>query len=671
MKMKAITGIMLTLLLTTATLTIISTNLPSLVSSNYVQVLQSGSTEVHDDITTNTTWTLLGSPYIIVNSISIEPNVFLKIEPGVVVKFTSGKTLKVYGKLIAQGNVTHKITFTSNSTTPTPGDWGTLRFNGKDFLMSHVLIEYADKGIDLVNVANVADSLISYCNVGVEGKLSYSNNLTVTDNTGDGLSLSSSLRIENSNVSSNGGNGITITAAIDMDNCLVSNNTEDGVILSNGEYIKNSRIIGNGGNGTCILGPKTTIENTTICDNGGDGIWAESVMSITQCNITRNDKNGIKNNHIGGTTTIENSTISSNGGDGIWIGSSMSITGCNITENAGNGTSGHLLTDGFTFSISSCNISSNSQNGVTAPRYSTSEYINMYIDESIITYNNMSGLSGRGYVLNSTVSGNKMCGILGNYTIEYYNVITWNHGGGFNGTGSIYWSSIFNNTPYDAVADVWPNNITATKNWWGTDNGTLIEEHIWHHNDNESLGYVVYEPWLLGPPTPIDPYPPKIFVTFPDPYMGTSPDPYIPWIDFEHHPMVRMNEPVCVSVNVTDNGSPVPSGVDKIFLSYRVVINQSVGEWWNTTMTLTMMYNETSGNWAIIIPAQQALNKWTNVTVEFFIQAYDKDGNPARSPENDYHRYTIKWLPIGDINGDAKVDIEDIFTAALHFGEGA
>ena len=113
--LKAIAGI-LTLLLATVTSTLLSTDMLLLHGSGYVHVSQSGSTIVSDDITKDTNWTLPGSPYIIVKNISIEPGVYLRIEPGVVVKFISATTLKIFGELIAQGNVTHKITFTSNST---------------------------------------------------------------------------------------------------------------------------------------------------------------------------------------------------------------------------------------------------------------------------------------------------------------------------------------------------------------------------------------------------------------------------------------------------------------------------------------------------------------------------------------------------------------------------
>ncbi|UCG68776.1 MAG: hypothetical protein JSV09_13380, partial [Thermoplasmata archaeon] len=71
----------------------------------------------------DTIWTLANSPYIVTDDITIVPGVTLTIEPGVVVKFDGPYELVVDGYLIAQGTVTNNIVFTSNSTTPSVGDW--------------------------------------------------------------------------------------------------------------------------------------------------------------------------------------------------------------------------------------------------------------------------------------------------------------------------------------------------------------------------------------------------------------------------------------------------------------------------------------------------------------------------------------------------------------------
>ncbi|MEZ4833992.1 MAG: hypothetical protein R2873_18755 [Caldilineaceae bacterium] len=63
------------------------------------------ATNVSGPITTNTTWTLANSPYIVTDDVTVEAGVTLTIQPGVVVKFDSGTDeLWVNGTLIADAS---------------------------------------------------------------------------------------------------------------------------------------------------------------------------------------------------------------------------------------------------------------------------------------------------------------------------------------------------------------------------------------------------------------------------------------------------------------------------------------------------------------------------------------------------------------------------------------
>ncbi len=64
-------------------------------------------TNVSGPISTNTTWTAANSPYIVngASSITVNSGVTLTIEPGVIVKFGTGKQMVVQGTLTAVGNV--------------------------------------------------------------------------------------------------------------------------------------------------------------------------------------------------------------------------------------------------------------------------------------------------------------------------------------------------------------------------------------------------------------------------------------------------------------------------------------------------------------------------------------------------------------------------------------
>ncbi|HKR06359.1 MAG TPA: hypothetical protein VJY62_17120, partial [Bacteroidia bacterium] len=82
-------------------------------------------TNVSGGIFANTTWTLAGSPYIVIDTTVVFPGVTLTIEPGVVVKFDDNMYLEIrQATLISIGTATDSITFTSNSSSPSRGIWG-------------------------------------------------------------------------------------------------------------------------------------------------------------------------------------------------------------------------------------------------------------------------------------------------------------------------------------------------------------------------------------------------------------------------------------------------------------------------------------------------------------------------------------------------------------------
>jgi hypothetical protein len=74
-------------------------------------------TEVGGPIFSDTTWNLANSPYIVVDTVEVQQNITLTIEPGVVVKFNDGRGLLVDGELIARGTSNSPIVFTSNQAT--------------------------------------------------------------------------------------------------------------------------------------------------------------------------------------------------------------------------------------------------------------------------------------------------------------------------------------------------------------------------------------------------------------------------------------------------------------------------------------------------------------------------------------------------------------------------
>ena len=101
------------------------------------------STNVTDDIFSDTTWALTESPYIVSSNLYIAPSTTLTIEPGVVVKFENNSSINSAGDIIANGNTNNKIIFTSifddsvagdtngdaDNTVPNKNDWNGIYFD--------------------------------------------------------------------------------------------------------------------------------------------------------------------------------------------------------------------------------------------------------------------------------------------------------------------------------------------------------------------------------------------------------------------------------------------------------------------------------------------------------------------------------------------------------------
>ena len=94
------------------------------------------ATDISKDISQNTTWNVAGSPYIVTGNITLYAQ--LVIDPGVTVAFNSGASLAVGGNsifpgsIIAVGNSSQAIRFTSNQTNPLAGDWGGITLSRID-----------------------------------------------------------------------------------------------------------------------------------------------------------------------------------------------------------------------------------------------------------------------------------------------------------------------------------------------------------------------------------------------------------------------------------------------------------------------------------------------------------------------------------------------------------
>ena len=109
-------------------------------------------TLVSSDVTSDTTWNVAGSPWVVPQAISVRNGATLTIEAGVEVRFGTASELRVgtgsiggseVGFLHAVGTTQAPITFTSNQSSLAPGDWRAIVLHpAEGSTMMHCVVEY-------------------------------------------------------------------------------------------------------------------------------------------------------------------------------------------------------------------------------------------------------------------------------------------------------------------------------------------------------------------------------------------------------------------------------------------------------------------------------------------------------------------------------------------------
>jgi predicted outer membrane repeat protein len=465
----------------------------------------SAQTNISGIISSNTTWDLAGSPYIITGTTLLDSGFTLTIRPGVTVKFASHKSIQVSGILRAVGKPDSLITFTSNAAQPAPGDWDYILLNNKskDFvpadstgsILSYCVVEYGGGSVNGTIVLMDAFPFISHCIVRDNNNSGLFANYSSTDadHPNGVLEVRNNLFRNNSSTTHGGGLNVFLgqftSNTIRIAGCTFHDNfaTNTGGAVYVADALSNSYV---------YITDNTIFENTAATNGGGIIIFSFSATSspgVLQHALVSDNK--IYRNHAGeeggGVSIHAKGEFKNN-----IIFHNTAATGAGIAE-----------------------IGINTSNNVIAGNVATSSHA--------AYYSNWFGDPLTRNQIVDNVAPNFIAAFSNDIGVYNYNTITRNtttllsptsavHMGGSNNCSvpaNCNNNNLFGNRATYQFRNERPQNcdINFKNSWWGTTSGASIDSAIFDFQDNSALSIVFYTGFRSSPDT-IAPVTPPVHV---------------------------------------------------------------------------------------------------------------------------------------------------------------
>jgi len=473
---------------------------PMVITNNYLNSIYLGVEDLHTG-----TWTDFDIPYIIDGNLILLDGETLTIEPGNILQFEMGHSLEIRGKLIAQGEQSNVITFTSNQPTPAPGDWRQIYFNEPD-----------------------PGCIFEYCNVWYGGMGGNTGNIEL-NNTGTNVNLTQIT----SSYSYNAGLFITTNSSPTIYYCSFLNNNEEGIVVVNtptlpsypimiGCFVENNGgygikthgnnvkdmswpiiLTGNGINAILLWGSDLTTGTWTnfgvpyILANDQSVLDGETLTLAQGCTIKFNDDYVFD---VYGTLMAEGTaenpiTFTSNEpipapGDWRNIHFQEPDTGCLLNHcivDYGGSFRGNIYMSNaqYNVTISNCEITNSANSGIYGLNNSSPIIINTIIENNtdhgflLTPYQYLVTPSLTNCIIRN--NGDNGIKIKENVDMQFGNDLS-------------EWNDIYDNGLYNIYNEN-PNDVDAQYVYWGTTDSAQISAGIYDYNEDIDFGVVKFNPW--------------------------------------------------------------------------------------------------------------------------------------------------------------------------------